>query len=502
MGQLPVGTLPKKGVQLVAPLGLKRGFRLMRIAVIGSGYVGLVAAAGFSELGHNVVSIDNDPSKLSKLQQGVIPLYEEHLDRMIRRHLGARLSFSGDLALAVRDSEVIFIAVGTPSSENGEADLSYVEAVSQEIAGAITSYKVIVEKSTVPVHTSRWIRNTMLSHGAPADLFDVVSNPEFLREGSAIVDFLYPDRIVIGGDRDRAVELVRAIYQRLEDGSYYSNLTDIPPPTKFCGSTHVIKTSVASAELIKHAANAFLAMKISFINAVANICENVGADITQVATGIGSDSRIGSQFLRPGIGYGGSCFPKDLKAFRAVARGAGYDFGLLDEVACINDDQQARFLRKIRKALWTLKGKTLAVLGVAFKGGTDDVRESPALPIIRTLVQEGCRLNIYDPMATERARGELKGCPEVHFATSPYTAARNSDALIILTDWNDFLNLDLTAIRAALKSPLVIDGRNLYDPEVVAACGLGYASIGRPDAFPENYPAAADEYGQALKTAQ
>ncbi len=465
----------------------------MKIAVIGSGYVGLVAAAGFCELGHQVISIDNDRDKLRKLRQGIVPLYEEHLDRLIRRHLSSRLSFSGDLAAAVRDSDVIFIAVGTPAGENGEADLSYVEAVSREIAGAITSYKVIVEKSTVPVYTSRWIRRSMLLNGAPPDLFDLVSNPEFLREGSAVVDFLYPDRIVIGGDNQRAVELVRSIYKGLEDGSYYSDLTDVPPPREFPGTTRIIQTSAASAELIKHASNAFLAMKISFINAIASICEKVGADVTEVAIGIGSDSRIGSQFLRPGIGYGGSCFPKDLKAFRAVATEAGYDFRLLDEVASINDGQRSGFMRKIRKALWTLKGKKLAVLGVSFKGGSDDLRDSPAIPIIRALAQEGCHLRIYDPVSTDRARNELKDCPAVQFATSSYDAARNSDALIILTDWDEFGKLDIEAMRMALKYPLMIDGRNLYEPKFVAARGLGYVSIGRADSFPEDHPATATE---------
>jgi UDPglucose 6-dehydrogenase len=465
----------------------------MQIAVIGSGYVGLVAAAGFCELGHQVVSIDNDPDKLRGLQQGVIPLYEEHLERLIRRHLGSRLSFSGDLTTAVRGCEVIFIAVGTPAGENGEADLSYVEAVSREVASAITSYKVIVEKSTVPVYTSRWIRRSMLLNGAPANLFDVVSNPEFLREGSAVVDFLYPDRIVIGGDSERAVALVRSIYKGLEDGTYYSDLTDVSPPREFPGTTRIIQTSAASAELIKHASNAFLALKISFINAVASICESVGADVTEVATGIGSDSRIGSQFLQPGIGYGGSCFPKDLTAFRAVAREVGYDFRLLDEVACINDEQRSRFLHKIRKALWTLKGKKLAVLGVSFKGGSDDLRESPALPIIRTLVQEGCLLRIYDPVSTGRARVELNDCPALQFAASPYDAARDSDALIILTDWSEFATLDLEVIRKGLKYPLIIDGRNLYHSQVVAAKGLGYVSVGRPDAFPQDHPAATTE---------
>ncbi len=462
----------------------------MHIAVIGSGYVGLVAAAGFCELGHHVISIDNDPEKLEQLRRGLVPIHEEHLDRLVLRHVGSRLRFSNDLASAVHECEVVFIAVGTPAGENGEADLSYVEAVSREIAGAITKYKVIVEKSTVPVYTSRWIRRSMLLNGAPADLFDVVSNPEFLREGSAVVDFLYPDRIVLGGDSQRAIELVSSIYRRLQDGSYYRELTDIPPPSTFPGKTTIIRTSATSAELIKHASNAFLAMKVSFINAIASICEAVGADVSEVAAGIGSDSRIGFQFLRPGIGYGGSCFPKDLKAFRAVAKDAGYDFRLLDEVALINDDQKVRFLRKVRGALWTLKRKKLAVLGLSFKGGTDDLRESPALPIIRSLLQEGCSLSIYDPVAMERGREELADCERIQFASSPYEAASGADALIILTDWAEFATLDLEAIRKTLKHHLIIDGRNLYDPAAVAASGLGYLSIGRPDAFPENHPAA------------
>jgi UDPglucose 6-dehydrogenase len=456
--------------------------------VIGSGYLGLVAASGFCELGHHVVSIDNDREKLDQLRQGRVPVYEEHLDSLIRRNLASRLTFSDDVAAAVGDCQVIFIAVGTPEGENGEADLSYVEAVSREIAGAINSYKVIVEKSTVPVYTSRWIRRSMLLNGAPAHLFDVVSNPEFLREGTAVVDFLYPDRIVIGGDNEGAVSLVRSIYRRLEDGSYYDGLTDIAPPPTFPGRTKIIQTGTASAELIKHASNAFLAMKISFINAVASICEAVGADVSEVACGIGSDSRIGAQFLRPGIGYGGSCFPKDLKAFRAVARDAGYDFRLLDEVALINDEQRARFLRKVRGALWTLKGKKLAVLGISFKGGTDDIRDSPALPIIRALAQEGCQLSVYDPVAMDRGREVLADCQLLQFASSPYQAAQDADAVVVLTDWAEFAMLDLGLIRASLKYHLIIDGRNLYDPATVVESGLGYVSVGRADVFPENHP--------------
>ena len=477
----------------------------MKLAVVGTGYVGLVAAAGFCELGHEVVCVDNDVPKLQKLREGVMPFYEEYLKQLVRHHSGSRLTFSTDLAPAVRDSEVVFIAVGTPEGENGEADLSYVEAVSREIATAIRSYKVIVEKSTVPVYTNRWIRRSMLLNGAPPELFEVVSNPEFLREGRAVVDFLYPDRILIGGDSERSISAVRSIYGKLEDGSYYRELRDIPAPASFSGKVKIIETSTASAELIKHASNAFLAMKISFINAVANICEAAGADVSEVAKGIGADPRIGERFLQPGIGYGGSCFPKDLKAFRAVAKEMGYEFRLLDEIASINEEQRARFLKKVRGAVWTLKGKKLGVLGLSFKAGTDDIRESPAIPIVRALLQEGCKVHIYDPVARERGQSVFAADRCVTFAASAYEAATDADALIVLTDWPEFSKLDLDAIREALKYHLIVDGRNMYDPEDVTAKGLAYVSMGRPDAFPENHPVALGSTqgrrNQALKIA-
>jgi len=463
-----------------------------KIAVIGSGYVGLVAAAGFAEIGHQVVSIDNDVQKIQDLRQGKVPIHEQHLERLLQRHVGSRLTFSEDLAASVRNCDVIFIAVGTPANENGEADLSYVEAVSRELATAITSYKVIVEKSTVPVYTSHWIRRSMLMNGAPAEMFDVVSNPEFLREGSAVKDFLYPDRIVIGGDSNRAVDLVSSIYLPLIDGSYYNTLSDAALQHERT-IPKMIRTSSVSAELIKHASNAFLAMKISFINAVANICESVGADVQEVADGIGSDRRIGHAFLSAGIGYGGSCFPKDLKAFRSVAKEVGYDFKLLDEIGVINDEQRSRFLKKVRRALWTLKGKKLAVLGLAFKGSTDDIRESPAIPIIRALSQDGCELSVYDPAAMGRGREVLTDCDLIRFVSSPYAAAEGADALIILTDWDEFAQLDLATIRRCLTHRLIIDGRNLFEPARVVEKGLVYVSVGRPDAFPENYPAAINQ---------
>ena len=309
---------------------------------------------------------------------------------------------------AVKASQAIFVAVGTPPTEQGEADLSYVESVARSISGAINGYKVVVEKSTVPVYTSDWVRKIILRNAARPDSFDVASNPEFLREGTAVTDFLYPDRIVVGADSERCAEVLREIYAPLTDGSYYRRKDAIPAPDRAHIPPPLIVTSAKSAELIKHASNAFLAMKISFINAVASICESVGADVQQVCQGIGTDTRIGPRFLNPGIGYGGSCFPKDLMAFRAVARECGYEFRLLDEVMRINEEQRQRFLRKVRTALWTLRGKRLGVLGLAFKGGTDDIRESPAILLVQSLLQEGCQMAAYDPAAKERAREVLK----------------------------------------------------------------------------------------------
>jgi UDPglucose 6-dehydrogenase len=341
----------------------------LRLTIVGSGYVGLVAAACFADLGHEVFSVDNDVAKFEALQRGEIPIHEELLPEFVARHRGRRLQFSSSLREAIAASTAIFIAVGTPATEEGGADLSYVEAVSREIARTVGDYKLIVEKSTVPVFTHDWIRRVMLLNGAPPDSFDVASNPEFLREGTAVRDFLYPDRIVIGVDNERSAAVLREIYEPLTSGRYYQKDAPIPGPADSSIPPPLIVTNAKSAELIKHASNAFLATKVSFINAVATLCEAVGADIQQVCEGIGSDSRIGRKFLYPGIGYGGSCFPKDLKAFQTVAQECGYDFRLLEEVRRINQDQLQRFVRKVRGALWTLRGKKLAVLGLAFKGG-------------------------------------------------------------------------------------------------------------------------------------
>jgi UDPglucose 6-dehydrogenase len=460
----------------------------MRIAVVGSGYVGLVTGACFADLGHQVVLVDNDDDKLAALNNGKVPIHEQFLPELLARHRGKHIKFSGDLLAATRESDIVFIAVGTPATENGDADLSYVESVAREVSGGIEEYKVVVEKSTVPVYTSQWIRTIIMRNGADLANFDVASNPEFLREGTAVTDFLYPDRIVVGVESERAAQLMRELYSPLTSGWYYGRADAIPRPAESkTAPPRLIITSTKSAELIKHASNAYLAMKISFINAVASICESVGANVQQVCDGIGTDSRIGPRFMNPGIGYGGSCFPKDLMAFRAVAQESGYDFRLLEEVIRINEDQRRRFLRKVRSVLWTFRGKRLGVLGLAFKGGTDDIRESPALLVVQELLREGCRICAYDPAAMERAKEVLKS--GVDFATDAYEAAKGADALLILTEWEEFAALDLERLRTLLKYPIVLDGRNLYDPAVMAENGFSYYSVGRPAAVAEEVPA-------------
>jgi UDPglucose 6-dehydrogenase len=466
----------------------------MRIAVVGSGYVGLVAGACFADLGHDVILVDNDQAKLAALRNGQVPIHEKCLPELLTRHRGQRLTFSDDLKEAVRLSSVIFVAVGTPATESGEADLSYVESVAREISSGVNDYKVVVEKSTVPVYTSEWVRKIILRSGTDPQLFDVASNPEFLREGTAVTDFMFPDRIVIGCDSERSAEVLREVYAPLTDGSYYKRSDAISQPDRALIPPPIIVTSTKSAELIKHASNAFLAMKISFINAVASVCESVGANVNQVVHGVGTDSRIGPRFLNPGIGYGGSCFPKDVMAFRAVARESGYDFRLLDEVMRINEDQRQRCLRKVRSAHWTLRGKNLGILGLAFKGGTDDIRESPALFLVQALIQEGSKITAYDPAAMERVR-EVVTCG-ITFANSAYEAAHGADALLILTEWEEFANLDLKRLRQELKYPIVIDGRNLYDPEMMAAEGFSYYSVGRAVSYPDCVPAAVLKNGK------
>ena len=456
----------------------------IRIAVIGSGYVGLVAAVCFAEIGHDVLCVDNDERKVQALESGDTLIHEKYLPELLGRYRGMKIRFTTDLAEATRECEAIFIAVGTPQSETGDADLSYVEAVACEIARSLTSYRVVVEKSTVPVYTNEWIRLAMERNGASRRLFDVVSNPEFLREGSAVEDFLHPDRIVIGSDSETAGKLLAAIYEPLTSGEYYKRKDAIagrcsandPPPR--------LDTSTKSAEIIKHASNAFLAMKISFINAVSNLCEAAGADIEQVARGVGLDGRIGPKFLRPGIGYGGSCFPKDVAAFRSVAEQMGVDFNLLTEVEKINAQQKKRFLSKVRSALWTLRGKRLAVLGLAFKGETDDIRESPAMDLVEMLLGEGCSIAAYDPVATKRAEQKLPPGAQLRYVKDAYTAVEQADAVLVLTDWREFADLDLKRLHDAMRYPIVVDGRNLFDPKIMQAHGFTYISVGRASVNP------------------
>jgi UDPglucose 6-dehydrogenase len=456
----------------------------MNVTVVGSGYVGLVLAAGLAELGHNVTCIDKDAEKIARLRRGRVPIFERHLEDLVTRN-DRRLHFSkNNLRSAVRQSDAIFIAVGTPILPGGRCDLSYVDEAIDAIIDAIKDaldnvafqHKLVIEKSTVPVGTGERIARRLPKR------VDVVSNPEFLREGSAVTDFLYPDRIVVGTTSPKSLAMMRELYQPLLDGSYALRNDAIPCPEGGTSPTRMIATTVESAEIIKHAANAFLAMKISFINAVSAVCERAGADIEDVARGIGTDTRIGTRFLRAGIGYGGSCFPKDLAAFRAVAEELGIDFDLLAEVERINVDQRQRFLEKVRTALGgRLRGRRIAALGISFKPGTDDVRESPALDIVRALVEEGCQVSVYDPVAIETARKEMIGIEaRVRFANSPYAAAKNVDATVILTDWNEFAMMDLERLRGAMREPVLVDGRNLFSPDAMAELGFTYISVGRP----------------------
>jgi UDPglucose 6-dehydrogenase len=456
----------------------------IQIAVVGSGYVGLVAAVCFAEMGHNVICVDNDERKVAALQGGDTLIHEDHLPELLGRYRNGKIRFMTDLGEATRECQAIFIAVGTPQSETGDADLSYVEAVACEIARSLTKYTVIVEKSTVPVYTNEWIRRAMERNGVARHLFDVVSNPEFLREGTAVADFLHPDRIVVGADSERAAEVLSAIYSPLTEGTYYTQPNAIEGCCSSTAKPPLLLTSTKSAEIIKHASNAFLALKISFINAVSNLCEATDANVQQVAHGIGLDSRIGPKFLRPGIGYGGSCFPKDVAAFRSVADQMGVDFSLLTEVEKINATQKTRFIRKVRSALWTLRGKRLGVLGLAFKGETDDIRESPAIELIQLLIAEGCSIVAYDPAAMPRTKEILPPSSQLKYADSSYAAADDTDALLILTDWAEFGKLDLKRLNEVMRYPIVIDGRNMYEPSHMAQQNFTYLSVGRPTANP------------------
>ena len=455
------------------------------ICVIGSGYVGLVASVCFAEMGHQVTCVDNDEAKIKTLREGGVPIFEHHLPELLAKHLNQRVEFTNDLSGSVERSEAIFIAVGTPQGETGAADLSYVEAVVSEIARTIEGYKVIVEKSTVPVYTNEWIRRVLHRHGVSPASFDVVSNPEFLREGSAIIDFLHPDRIVVGANSERSAEVLRRVYEPLTSGTYYAHPDALPGPCNAFNPARLLVTSAQSSEIIKHASNAFLALKISFINAVARLAEKVDADIEDIAAGIGLDSRIGPKFLRAGLGYGGSCFPKDVAAFHCVAEQEGVNFELLHEVRKINELQKDLFVEKVRAVLWTLRGKRLAALGLAFKGDTDDIRKSPAIDVIRDLLEAGASVTAYDPAAIGRAREVLPPSSKLRYASDTFDAAQDADAVLILTDWKEFADLDLDRLNEVVRFPIVIDGRNLYKPQKMLEHGFTYVSVGRPPSYPE-----------------
>lgn len=435
----------------------------MKISIIGTGYVGLTSGTCFAEVGHEVTCVDNNPEKVKTLLEGKVPIYEPGLEELVKSNVAAgRLKFTTSTEEGVRNSDVIFIAVPTPPQPDGSVDLSFIEKVAREIAQCLTpelGYRVIVDKSTVPVKTGDKVEQTVRRYAPPGVEFGVVSNPEFLREGCAVDDLLHPDRVVIGSNDDRALAYMQKIYEPF-----------VAP---------VLVTDINSAELIKHAANSFLALKISYINAVANICEASGADVEKVAEGIGMDKRIGRSFLNAGLGYGGSCFPKDIKAFIHISETLGQPFGLLKEVEKINFDQLDRFLNKIREKLWVFREKKIALWGLAFKQNTDDVRESVAIKLAQKMLSEGAILAATDPEALGTAQkfGELKG--DISYHEDMYATLDGADCLVIATEWPAFAKADLHEIKKHLRTPLIFDGRNLLDPKDVKAAGLEYISIGR-----------------------
>ena len=436
----------------------------MDISIIGSGYVGLVTGACFADVGHNVICVDNDEGKIKTLQAGRIPIYEPGLEEIVHRNVSAhRLHFSSSIREGVEKSQIIFIAVPTPPQSNGDVDLSFIEKVSREIADILTDYRVIVDKSTVPVKTGERVAETIKRYNRHGAKFDVVSNPEFLREGCAIRDLMHPDRIVIGAQSQHAVDLMKKVYEPF--------------------MAPVLVTGINSAELIKHAANSFLALKISYINAISAICDASGADVEKVADGIGMDRRIGRQFLNAGIGYGGSCFPKDVAAFIHISEQLGVPFTLLKEVQRINAGQKERFLKLIRDTLWVLREKKIAVWGLTFKPDTDDVRSSVAIELVDAMLREGAHVSVYDPKGMEKAR-ELKAIADAKFAASALEAADGAEALVIATEWAEFANVDFAAVKQRMTTPIVFDGRNLLNPETMGELGFHYHSIGRASVIP------------------
>jgi UDPglucose 6-dehydrogenase len=429
----------------------------MKLTLIGTGYVGLVTGTCFAEVGHQVVCVDNDAAKVKLLQSGGIPIYEPGLEELVKKNVAAgRLTFTSSTAEGVQKSDVIFIAVPTPPQADGSVDMSFIEKVARDIAAAMTDYKIVVDKSTVPVKTGEKVAETIRRY-CPAKVdFDVVSNPEFLREGFAVGDLMKPDRVVIGVRSPRPVAAMKEIYAPF--------------------NAPIVVTDINSAELIKHASNSFLALKISYINAIAAICEATGANVQEVAAGMGLDERIGRRFLNAGIGFGGSCFPKDLSAFIKIAEQNGCDFRLLKEVQHINADQMERFVKKITNTLWVLKDKTIGVLGLAFKQNTDDVRMSPAIEICHRLQKEGAKLRVHDPKAMNKAKAVLV---DVTYVDDMDAVADGCDALVVATEWDEFKKLDLERARKSLTHPIMFDGRNLFDREEMERLGWIYKSVGR-----------------------
>jgi UDPglucose 6-dehydrogenase len=436
----------------------------MDISIIGSGYVGLVTGACLADVGHNVICVDNDDAKVAALKAGKLPIYEPGLEEVIHRNVSAhRLRFSESVKEAVDNSQIIFIAVPTPQRPNGDADLSYIEKVAREIAGVLHDYRVIVDKSTVPVKTGEKVAESIKRYNRHGADFDVVSNPEFLREGCAVKDLMQPDRIVIGAQSERAIDLMKKVYEPF--------------------MAPILVTDINSAELIKHAANSFLALKISYINALSAICEASGADVEKVANGIGMDRRIGRSFLNAGIGYGGSCFPKDIAAFITISEQLGVPFTLLKEVQRINAEQKERFLKTIRETLWVLREKKIAVWGLTFKPDTDDLRSSVAIDLIAEMLREGAHVVAYDPKGMEKARG-IKAIADATFASSALEAVDAAEALVVATEWEEFANVDMAVVKEKMTTAIVFDGRNVFDPTTMAQLGFRYHSIGRASVGP------------------
>ncbi len=446
----------------------------MEVCVIGVGYVGLVTATCFAHMGNTVVGVDDDAQKIRVLQRNEVPIYEPFLDEMVVRAVKEdRLRFTENLEEAVRSCRVVFICVGTPPLEDGEADLSSVEGVVQRIAEVAEGHTLIVEKSTVPVQTGFWIEKTLRVYGGgETGKFHVASNPEFLREGTAVEDFLHPDRIVIGVSSEEAERILRALYDPVTRGVF-----DCPVHQQCShrGEVPFLVTDIASAELIKHASNSFLAMKISYINLIADLCEKVGADVLRVAEGMGLDPRIGRAFLNAGIGFGGFCLPKDLQAFVQIGEKHGCDLSLLREVERINEERIGLVLRKLQDHLWIIRGKTIAVLGLSFKPNTDDIRFAPALEVIRRLLKDGARVKAYDPKAMPKAQRVIES---VELCGDPYEALGGADAAIIVTEWDEFKQLDLVRVKQQMRRPLIIDGRNIFDRELIESLGIEYSGIG------------------------